>query len=208
MAKLGQDRHDRGARVIASAFLDFGYAVETALFQTPEECGAGDRGWRPVVGVSSLAAGHKTLPALIEALRAAGREDIIVICGGVIPSRTTGAGSGGVAAIFGPGTNVLDAGARARSGHGQAAQRLRPVDCRLWPRAAAAAGDNVAWRFAAKLPASTTSKPARVIMASSPSVEKKRTTGGAFRSIASAGSSRASPRSAAPCLWRPDRGSC
>ena len=116
MAKLGQDGHDRGARVIASAFLDFGYAVETsALFQTPEEAAAQaiDAGAH-VVGVSSLAAGHKTLlPALIEALRAAGREDIIVICGGVIPEQDHAAlEAAGVAAIFGPGTNVLDAGAR------------------------------------------------------------------------------------------------
>ena len=67
-----------------------------------------------VVGVSSLAAGHKTLlPALIEALRVAGREDIIVICGGVIPEQDHAAlEAAGVAAIFGPGTNVLDAGAR------------------------------------------------------------------------------------------------
>jgi len=116
MAKLGQDGHDRGARVIASAFLDFGYAVETsALFQTPEEAAAqAIEAGAHVVGVSSLAAGHKTLlPALIEALRAAGREDIIVICGGVIPEQDHAAlEAAGVAAIFGPGTNVLDAGAR------------------------------------------------------------------------------------------------
>ena len=116
MAKLGQDGHDRGARVIASAFLDFGYAVETsALFQTPEEAAAqAIEAGAHVVGVSSLAAGHKTLlPALIEALRAAGREDIIVICGGVIPEQDHVAlEAAGVAAIFGPGTNVLDAGAR------------------------------------------------------------------------------------------------
>ena len=116
MAKLGQDGHDRGARVIASAFLDFGYAVETsALFQTPEEAAAqAIEAGAHVVGVSSLAAGHKTLlPALIEALRVAGREDIIVICGGVIPEQDHAAlEAAGVAAIFGPGTNVLDAGAR------------------------------------------------------------------------------------------------
>lgn len=116
MAKLGQDGHDRGARVIASAFLDFGYAVETsALFQTPEEAAAqAIAAGAHVVGVSSLAAGHKTLlPALIDALRVAGREDILVICGGVIPEQDYAAlEAAGVAAIFGPGTNVLEAGAR------------------------------------------------------------------------------------------------
>jgi methylmalonyl-CoA mutase len=114
MAKLGQDGHDRGSRVIASAFLDFGYEVQTSpLFQTPEEASeqaiaAGAQ----VVGVSSLAAGHKTLlPALIEALRARGREDMIVICGGVIPEQDYEfLKNAGVAAIFGPGTNVIDAG--------------------------------------------------------------------------------------------------
>ncbi|MDB2403660.1 methylmalonyl-CoA mutase family protein, partial [bacterium] len=115
MAKLGQDGHDRGSRVIASAFLDFGYEVQTSpLFQTPEEAAeqAITTGAQ-VIGVSSLAAGHKTLlPTLIEALRARGREDIIVICGGVIPEQDYAfLQDAGVAAIFGPGTNVIDAGA-------------------------------------------------------------------------------------------------
>ena len=116
MAKLGQDGHDRGARVIASAFLDFGYDVETSpLFQTPAE--AADQciaAGAHVGGVSSLAAGHKTLlPALVEELRARGRADIIVICGGVIPEQDYAfLEDAGVAAIFGPGTNVIEAGAR------------------------------------------------------------------------------------------------
>ena len=115
MAKLGQDGHDRGSRVIASAFLDFGYDVQTSpLFQTPEEAAQqAIAANAQVVGVSSLAAGHKTLlPALIEALRAGGRDDMIVICGGVIPSQDYDIlKAAGVAAIFGPGTNVIDAGA-------------------------------------------------------------------------------------------------
>ena len=116
LAKLGQDGHDRGARVIASAFLDFGYDVEaSALFQTPAEAAAqAVEAGAQVVGVSSLAAGHKTLlPELISQLNALGRGDIIVIAGGVIPAQDyeflTHAG---VAAIFGPGTNVTDAGHR------------------------------------------------------------------------------------------------
>jgi len=116
MAKLGQDGHDRGARVIASAFLDFGYAVDTSpLFQTPDEAAEqGIAAGAHVIGVSSLAAGHKTLlPALVEALRARGRPDIIVICGGVIPEQDYAfLEEAGVAAIFGPGTNVIEAGAR------------------------------------------------------------------------------------------------
>jgi methylmalonyl-CoA mutase len=115
MAKLGQDGHDRGSRVIASAFLDFGYDVQTSpLFQTPEEAAEQAIAAKAqVVGVSSLAAGHKTLlPALIDALRAGGREDMIVICGGVIPEQDYDIlKAAGVAAIFGPGTNVIDAGA-------------------------------------------------------------------------------------------------
>ena len=114
MAKLGQDGHDRGSRVIASAFLDFGYAVETSpLFQTPDEAAEGAIAARAhVIGVSSLAAGHKTLlPALIAALKARGAEDMIVICGGVIPEQDYAfLEAAGVDAIFGPGTNVIEAG--------------------------------------------------------------------------------------------------
>ena len=114
LAKLGQDGHDRGARVIASAFLDFGFDVETSeLFQTPEEAAQqAAEAKAHVIGVSSLAAGHKTLvPDLIAALKASGRDDIQVIVGGVIPEQDYDfLYEAGVAAIFGPGTNVMEAG--------------------------------------------------------------------------------------------------
>jgi methylmalonyl-CoA mutase len=88
VVKMGQDGHDRGAKVIATAFADIGFDVDVGpLFQTPEEAAqdAIDNDVH-VVGISSQAAGHKTLaPKLIEALRAQGAGDIIVICGGVIP---------------------------------------------------------------------------------------------------------------------------
>jgi methylmalonyl-CoA mutase len=110
VVKLGQDGHDRGAKVIATAFADLGFDVDIGpLFQTPEEA-AGQAIETDVhaVGVSSQAAGHKTLvPALIEALRHAGREDILVVCGGVIPPQDYDfLHQAGVAAIFGPGTNI------------------------------------------------------------------------------------------------------
>jgi methylmalonyl-CoA mutase len=113
VAKLGQDGHDRGAKVIASAFGDIGFdVVAGALFQTPEEAAelALAEGVT-VVGVSSLAAGHKTLmPQLAEALKKRGGEDIIVVCGGVIPRQDYQyLMDNGVSAIFGPGTHVLDA---------------------------------------------------------------------------------------------------
>jgi len=110
VVKMGQDGHDRGAKVIATAFADIGFDVDVGpLFQTPREAAqdAIDNDVH-VVGISSQAAGHKTLaPKLIEALTAAGAGDIIVICGGVIPHQdyeflTTA----GVKAIFGPGTNI------------------------------------------------------------------------------------------------------
>ena len=113
VAKLGQDGHDRGAKVIASAFGDIGFDVLAGpLFQTPEE--AADMALTSkvhVVGVSSLAAGHKTLmPQLAEALKQRGGEDVIVICGGVIPRQDYDyLMQNGVSAVFGPGTNVLDA---------------------------------------------------------------------------------------------------
>lgn len=113
VAKLGQDGHDRGANVIASAFGDIGFDVLAGpLFQTPEE--AADMALASkvnVIGVSSLAAGHKTLmPQLAEALKKRGGEDIIVICGGVIPRQDYEyLMDNGVSAVFGPGTNVLDA---------------------------------------------------------------------------------------------------
>lgn len=113
VAKLGQDGHDRGAKIIASAFGDIGFDVLAGpLFQTPEE--AADLAVKNkvhVVGMSSLAAGHKTLaPQLVEALKAKGAENIIVIVGGVIPRQDYEfLLDHGVAAVFGPGTNVLEA---------------------------------------------------------------------------------------------------
>ncbi|MFN3261455.1 MAG: methylmalonyl-CoA mutase [Pikeienuella sp.] len=110
VVKMGQDGHDRGAKVIATAFADIGFDVDVGpLFQTPEEAAqdAIDNDVH-VVGISSQAAGHKTLaPKLVEALRAAGADDVIVICGGVIPSQDYQfLKESGVAAIFGPGTNI------------------------------------------------------------------------------------------------------
>ncbi|WP_212525362.1 methylmalonyl-CoA mutase [Actibacterium sp. MT2.3-13A] len=110
VVKMGQDGHDRGAKVIATAFADIGFDVDVGpLFQTPEEAAqdAIDNDVH-VVGISSQAAGHKTLaPKLVEALKAAGAEDIIVICGGVIPQQDYQfLYDAGVKAIFGPGTNI------------------------------------------------------------------------------------------------------
>jgi methylmalonyl-CoA mutase len=113
IAKLGQDGHDRGAKVIASAFGDLGFDVIAApLFQTPDEAAtmAVDRKVH-VVGVSSLAGGHKTLvPELVAALKTRGADHVIVVCGGVIPQKDYQyLRDHGVAGIFGPGTNVVDA---------------------------------------------------------------------------------------------------
>ena len=113
IAKMGQDGHDRGANVIASAFADMGFDVVAGpLFQTPREtCAMALDKAVDVVGASSLAAGHKTLiPELIQCLREAGRTDIKVIAGGVIPPQDYDfLRDAGVQAIFGPGTNLLDA---------------------------------------------------------------------------------------------------
>jgi methylmalonyl-CoA mutase len=113
VCKLGQDGHDRGARVIASAFADLGFDVDMgALFQTPEEAAKqAIENDVHVVGVSSLAAGHKTLvPQLIEALRREGAEDILVVVGGVIPHQDYDAlHRAGVKQVFGPGTNIVEA---------------------------------------------------------------------------------------------------
>jgi len=113
VAKMGQDGHDRGANVIASAFADMGFEVVAGpLFQTPREtCAMALERAVDVVGASSLAAGHKTLiPELIAALREAGRSDIKVVAGGVIPPQDYDfLREAGVQAIFGPGTNLLDA---------------------------------------------------------------------------------------------------
>ena len=111
--KLGQDGHDRGAKVIATAFADIGFDVDVGpLFQTPEEAAqdAVDNDVH-IIGVSSQAAAHKTLvPILIDQLKKINGEEIIVVCGGVIPKEDYVFLSDiGVRAIFGPGTNILDA---------------------------------------------------------------------------------------------------
>ena len=113
VVKMGQDGHDRGAKVIATAFADIGFDVDVGpLFQTPDEAAqdAIDNDVH-VIGISSQAAGHKTLaPKLIESLRAQGAGDILVICGGVIPHQDYEfLYNAGVKAIFGPGTNIPDA---------------------------------------------------------------------------------------------------
>jgi methylmalonyl-CoA mutase len=128
VSKLGQDGHDRGARVIATGFADIGFDVDIGpLFQTPEEAvREAIENDVHVIGISSQAAGHKTLvPQVIEGLKKAGASDIIVICGGVIPPQDYDILLGeGVAAIYGPGTNILLAARevlgkiRARAGQG------------------------------------------------------------------------------------------
>lgn len=113
VVKMGQDGHDRGAKVIATAFADIGFDVDVGpLFQTPEEAAqdAIDNDVH-VIGISSQAAGHKTLaPKLVEALKERGAGDILVICGGVIPQQDYNfLYRNGVKAIFGPGTNIPNA---------------------------------------------------------------------------------------------------
>ena len=113
VAKMGQDGHDRGQKVIATAFADIGFDVDVgSLFSTPEEVArqAADNDVH-VVGVSSLAAGHLTLvPALRDALAEVGRPDIMIVVGGVIPRQDYDfLLEHGVSAVFGPGTNVMDA---------------------------------------------------------------------------------------------------
>mgnify|MGYP000574250237 FL=1 len=110
IAKLGQDGHDRGAKIIATSFADLGFDVDIGpLFQTPEEAArqAAENDVH-ILGISSLAAGHKTLvPATIDALAALGREDIMVIVGGVIPHQDYEfLYDKGVAGVFGPGTKI------------------------------------------------------------------------------------------------------
>ena len=110
VVKMGQDGHDRGAKVIATAFADLGFDVDVGpLFQTPEEA-ARDAIENDVhvIGISSLAAGHKTLvPALAKALKDEGAGDILIICGGVIPQQDYDfLKKAGASAIFGPGTNI------------------------------------------------------------------------------------------------------
>jgi methylmalonyl-CoA mutase len=110
VAKLGQDGHDRGAKVIATGFADIGFDVDIGpLFQTPEEAAReAIENDVHVVGVSSQAAAHKTLvPALVKALREAGGGDILVVCGGVIPPQDYDwLLAAGVSAVYGPGTNI------------------------------------------------------------------------------------------------------
>jgi methylmalonyl-CoA mutase len=113
VCKLGQDGHDRGAKVIATGFADLGFDVDIGpLFQTPDEAvREAIENDVHVVGISSQAAGHKTLvPQVIEGLKAEGASDIIVICGGVIPPQDYGMlRDAGVSAIYGPGTNIVGA---------------------------------------------------------------------------------------------------
>ena len=113
VAKVGQDGHDRGAKVIATAFSDLGFTVDLSeMFETPEEIAKkAIKLGVDVVGISSLAAGHKTLiPEIIEHLKTKGRLDIIVIAGGVIPEKDYEfLRNAGVSEVFGPGTNVIDA---------------------------------------------------------------------------------------------------
>ena len=113
VAKMGQDGHDRGANLVSSAFADLGFEIVPGpLFQTPEESArlAVERDV-DIVGASSLAAGHKTLvPELIARLRELGRADIKVVVGGVIPAQDYDMlREAGVQAIFGPGTNLVEA---------------------------------------------------------------------------------------------------
>ena len=122
---MGQDGHDRGAKVISTAFADMGFDVDIGpLFQTPDEVAKqAVENDVHVVGISSLAAGHKTLlPQLVEELRKLGREDIMVVIGGVIPFQDYEfLKQNGAAAIFGPGTVIPVA----------AQQVLRELDARL-----------------------------------------------------------------------------
>jgi methylmalonyl-CoA mutase len=119
VVKLGQDGHDRGARVIATAFADIGFDVDIGpLFQTPEEAARqAVENDVHIVGISSQAAAHKTLvPALIDALKKEGAGDILTVCGGVIPRRDYAfLKKAGVSAIFGPGTNIPAAAAEILS---------------------------------------------------------------------------------------------
>ena len=116
VAKVGQDGHDRGAKVIATAFADMGFTVDLSdMFETPEEIVEKAIALKvDVVGVSSLAGGHKSLiPEIVDGLRASGRADILVVAGGIIPEQDYEAlRDAGIADIYGPGTNVIDAANR------------------------------------------------------------------------------------------------
>jgi methylmalonyl-CoA mutase len=116
IAKMGQDGHDRGAKVVATGYADIGFDVDMGpLFQTPAEAAKqAVENDVHVLGVSSLAAGHKTLvPQVMEELKKHGRDDIMVIVGGVIPAQDYQyLYDQGVVGIFGPGTSVSDAAAK------------------------------------------------------------------------------------------------
>jgi methylmalonyl-CoA mutase len=116
IAKLGQDGHDRGAKVVATAFADLGFDIDMGpLFQTPEEAARqAIENDVHAIGVSSLAAGHKTLlPELVKSLQAQGADDIIVFAGGVIPAQDYDyLYNAGAKAIFGPGTRIEDSAVR------------------------------------------------------------------------------------------------
>jgi methylmalonyl-CoA mutase len=113
IAKMGQDGHDRGAKVVATGYADLGFDVDIGpLFQTPQEAAKqAVENDVHILGVSSLAAGHKTLvPAVIEELKKYGREDIMVVVGGVVPKQDYPfLIDAGATAIFGPGTKISDA---------------------------------------------------------------------------------------------------
>jgi len=113
IAKMGQDGHDRGAKVVATGYADMGFDVDMGpLFQTPKEAARqAVENDVHIVGVSSLAAGHKTLaPQIIEELKALGRDDIMVIVGGVIPPQDYQfLYDAGVVGVFGPGTVIAEA---------------------------------------------------------------------------------------------------
>jgi len=115
VVKMGQDGHDRGAKVIATAFADLGFDVDIGpLFQTPQEAArAAIENDVHVIGVSSQAAGHKTLvPQLIEELAKQGGGEVMVVVGGVVPAQDYDfLKKAGVAAIYGPGTNIPAAAA-------------------------------------------------------------------------------------------------
>ena len=112
IAKMGQDGHDRGAKVVATGYADLGFDVDMGpLFQTPAESAKqAVENDVHIVGVSSLAAGHKTLvPQIIEELKKLGREDIMVVVGGVIPPQDYDfLYKAGAAAIFGPGSIISE----------------------------------------------------------------------------------------------------
>ena len=112
IAKIGQDGHDRGAKVVATSFADLGFDVDVGpLFQTPAEAAkqAAENDVH-ILGISSLAAGHKTLvPQVISALKKYGREDILVIAGGVIPQQDYDLlYKAGVSGVFGPGSVIAE----------------------------------------------------------------------------------------------------